>query len=73
MEQLRRRIETIRGLTYRLSPAPEFTPPPPAEGGSQWMWGVVSALAGAIVVFLLYKLHHSWQVEQVEALLSAVK
>jgi type VI secretion system protein ImpK len=70
IDRLRGRIESIRGITYKLSPPLEFSSEPPAAPkGVPWMLWIAGAVAGALVLFLLYKLHLSWQVDQIQAAL----
>jgi len=62
-ERLRGRIETIRGIDYKLSPPLELVRGPAlsdgAAEGQEWLWWAVGALAAAFVLFLIYWLHLS--------------
>jgi type VI secretion system protein ImpK len=70
IDRLRGRIESIRGISYKLSPPLEFSAEPaPVPKGVPWPLWIAGALAAAIVLFVLYKLHLSWQVDQIEATL----
>jgi type VI secretion system protein ImpK len=67
MERLRSRIQSIRGgMDFKLSPPMEFhteTPvTPPASG--DWRWWVLGAIAGVLLLFLVYKWSLSWRTEQ---------
>jgi type VI secretion system protein ImpK len=62
-ERLRGRIETIRGMDYKLSPPLELLRGPaplnrPAAG-HEWLWWAVGALGAAGILFLVYWLHLS--------------
>jgi type VI protein secretion system component VasF len=70
IDRLRWRIESIRGISYKLSPPLEFSAEPaPVPRGVPWPVWIAGALAAAIVLFVLYKLHLSWQVDHIEATL----
>jgi type VI secretion system protein ImpK len=62
-ERLRGRIETIRGMDYKLSPPLELLREPaplnrPAAH-REWLWWAMGALGAAGVLFLVYWLHLS--------------
>jgi type VI secretion system protein ImpK len=56
-ERMRRRIESIRGLDYRVAPPLELRNAAPRI-----------ALASVLLLFLLYYLHLGWRVGQLQAL-----
>jgi type VI secretion system protein ImpK len=70
IERLRGRIESIRSITYKISPELVLTPEPPRVSGGPpwWLWGA-GGLAASVLIFLLYKWHLSWQVGQIGKLL----
>jgi type VI secretion system protein ImpK len=58
MERLRGRIESIRGIDYKLSPPMEFTPEAAGSAepvGGEWRWWVLGTLVMTILLFLLYR------------------
>jgi type VI secretion system protein ImpK len=69
-ERLRRRIESIRGIDYKLSPAMEFVQGPveltPSATG-KWRWWVVGALAFAFLLFLLYRWNLAGRVDELQS------
>jgi type VI secretion system protein ImpK len=66
MERLRGRIESIRGITYRLSPELDLTPePPPAASEPPWLLWSAGVVAGVIVLFVIYRLLLSSAVEHI--------
>jgi type VI secretion system protein ImpK len=73
-DRLRRRIETIRGADYKLSPPMEFSPanaPPasvPKTKKSNWPKIVLGVAAGLVALFLIYKITLGWGIERVEQL-----
>ncbi len=69
VERLRGRVESIRSITYKISPALEIASEPPPTPKSTWPWWVAGTVAAAILLFVLYKWHLSWQVEHIGMLL----
>jgi len=69
-ERLRRRIELIRGIDYRLSPPMEFTQGPaeaPAKAPPKWLWWVVGALAFALFLLLIYHWNLAGRVDRLQS------
>jgi type VI secretion system protein ImpK len=65
-ERLRRRIESIRGLDYKLSPPIQFLPEAPklnAETG-MWRWWILGCVVGAILLFLLFRWNLSFRLDE---------
>jgi type VI secretion system protein ImpK len=76
IERLRRRIESVRGIDYKLSPPmdlhAELTQPAAKDTG-QWRWWALGALAAVIVLFLLYLWNLSWRLGQLQSTLSSMR
>lgn len=71
-ERLRRRIESIRGIDYKLSPPLEFIRGPlesPAKAGTPWHWWAVGAVAFVILLFLIYRWNLSARVGDLQSAL----
>lgn len=76
VDRVRRRIETIRGLDYKLSPPLDLSaapPPPPPAAGTDWRLWALGALAVLLVLFAVYRFSLSWRVGQVELMLSNLR
>jgi hypothetical protein len=74
-ERLRSRIETIRGLDYRLAPPLEIhraTAEVRPAAGREWLWWSLGALAFAGTLFLVFWLHLYSIVDTVSSLSTAV-
>ena len=73
-DRLRRRIETIRGADYKLSPplelaaVPSALPPQVTARKTNWALMILGVIGGVIALFLLYKLGLGWSVGSVEQL-----
>jgi type VI secretion system protein ImpK len=69
-ERLRRRIEAIRGMDYKLSPSVQFTPEParPAVSSGHWRWWILGSLVAPVLLFLLYRWNLSLRVEQLQSM-----
>src|ERR1700730_1782951 len=71
-ERLRRRIESIRGIDYKLSPALEFIQGPaelPPSAAGKWRWWVLGSLAFALLLFLLYRWNLVGRVDELQSAL----
>jgi type VI secretion system protein ImpK len=70
IERVRARIESIRRIDYKLSPLLDLTPAPPAiASGPPWPLWAAGALAAAILLFVLFKLHLGWMVGRIPSAL----
>lgn len=74
-ERVRRRIEEIRSLDYRISPPMELAseaPPPVIRSAPArdltWLYWMLGILGSALLLFLIYSLHLSWRLEQLREL-----
>lgn len=66
IDRLRVRVESIRGITYKLSPELGLIPETqPVSSGPPWILWAAGAIAAAILLFLVYRLHLSWTVEHI--------
>jgi type VI secretion system protein ImpK len=73
-ERLRRRIESIRGMDYKLSPPLEFIQGPAesaAKTGNRWHWWAAGALAFVLLLFLLYRWNLMGRVADLQSALSS--
>jgi type VI secretion system protein ImpK len=72
-ERLRRRIESIRGLDYKLSPVIHFIQEPakPAADPGYWRWWILGSLAAAILLFFLYRWNLSFRMDELQSVVSA--
>jgi type VI secretion system protein ImpK len=67
-ERLRRRIEAIRGLDYKLSPEIQFAQvAPPAASSGAWRWWVLGSLAAALLLFVLYRWNLSFRMDELQS------
>jgi type VI secretion system protein ImpK len=76
VDRLRRRIESIRGIDYKLSPPLELSsvaPAPPPSADTDWRLWAVGALAAVVLLFLVYRFSLSWHLRDVEAMLESVR
>jgi type VI secretion system protein ImpK len=65
-DRLRRRIESVRGLDYKLSPAIQFVPEAPgakAQSGN-WRWWILGSVLGAILLFVLFRWNLSFRLDE---------
>lgn len=71
VDRLRRRIESIRGTDYKLSPPLALTvePPPLPVVGVDWRPWVLGAVGGLILLFLVYHFTLSWRLGQIDPML----
>src|SRR5580704_3444521 len=72
IDRLRRRIESIRGLDYKLSPVIQFIQEPakPAADPGYWRWWILGSLAAAILLFFLYRWNLSFRMEELQSVVS---
>ena len=68
-ERLRRRIETIRGMDYKLSPSIQFVQEPATQAADsgRWRWWILGSLAAAVVLFLLYQWNLSLRIDELQS------
>jgi len=71
-DRLRRRIESIRNLDYKLSPPVQFLPeaPPPKADSGAWRWWILGSILGALLIFLLFRWNLSYRVDELRSLVS---
>jgi type VI secretion system protein ImpK len=74
-ENLRSKIEAIRGLDYKLAPPLEIyrAPAEIRAAGHEWLWWSLGALAFAGILFLAFWLHLSSIVRIASSLSTAVR
>jgi type VI secretion system protein ImpK len=76
VDRLRRRIESIRGIDYKLSPplnlSAAVVEAPPQGPADRRPWAL-GALAAIVLLFLVYRVSLYWRVGEVEAMLSRLR
>ncbi len=74
-DRLRRRIESIRGLDYRLSPPLQFLPEAPrarADSGN-WRWWILGSVLGAILLFVLFRWNLAFRVDELRTAVTGLR
>ena len=68
IERVRRRVESIRGIDYKLAPPVEFLAEPvkPVAQTGPWRWWAAGALVAALVLFLIFHWNLDSHVEKVQ-------
>ena len=76
-ERVRRRIESIRGLDYQLSPRIELAAEQPAapvavkgDPNAQALKLLAYVVGGLVLLFIVYKMHLVWQISNLQELVS---
>jgi type VI secretion system protein ImpK len=74
-ERLRRRIESIRGMDYKLSPSFEFVPEPPKAivNSGLWRWWALGGLAAVILLFLFYRWNLSSRIDELQSVVTSLR
>jgi type VI secretion system protein ImpK len=76
-ERLRRRIEAIRGLDYKLSPSLSLATPgaesAPAAPRSPWRMWALSAATAFILLFIIYYFSLAYRTGQVESMVGNLR
>lgn len=76
-ERLRRRIEAIRGIDYKLSPPLSLTSPAleaaPAAPHSPWRMWALSGVGAFVLLFVIYYFSLAYRVDQVQSMVGNLR
>jgi len=76
IDRLRRRIESVRGIDYKLSPPMDFVQAPvdaAPQVAPKWRWWILAAPLLPILLFLVYHWSLSSRIEQLQSALAAFR
>jgi len=76
IDRLRRRVESVRGIDYKLSPPMDYIDepaPPPPNITPPWRWWILASPLLALLLFLLYRWSLSSSVEQLQSALATLR
>lgn len=73
-ERLRRRVESIRALDYKLSPAIQFVQEAarPADSG-RWRWWILGSVLAASLLFLLFRWNLSFRMDELQSAVISIR
>ena len=75
-DRLRRRIESIRGSDYKLSPSLNLVsapPPVPRPAEADWRPWIFGGAGALVLLFLIYFLSLNWRLSEVESLVGNLR
>jgi type VI secretion system protein ImpK len=75
-DRLRRRIESIRGLDYKLSPPVQFVAEAavkPKTDSGLWRWWILGSVLAAILLFVVFRWNLSFRMDELQSAVVSLK